>query len=146
MDNFENDRIILDRFYETISWKNECEEIEFSERILLKTSCSLELVANSNIGILPNTLGSVYCLKQLFPNSDLKPGLIIWGNPPDFVVHEYISFCCQFDPSVHVRFIDIPAQLAYSSFLTEALDGIDWQRSIEGLAKGNKNPVWSWDK
>lgn len=146
MDNFENDRIILDRFYETISWKNECEEIEFNERILLKTPCSLDLVANSNVGIISNTIDSVYCLRQLFPNSGLEPGLIIWGNPPDFVVHEYISFCCQWNPPVHVQFIDIPARLAYSRFLTKALDGIDWQRSIEGLAKGNKNPVWIWDK
>lgn len=142
MDSLVTDRKILDELYETVSWKDECEEIEFENRLLLKTSCSVELVAHCKSGILPSCLSSIYCRDRLSP--DLEPGLIIWGNPEKFLVEEFIISSKRL--GVFTRFIDIPARLAYSSFLTRALDGIDWQRSLEGLAKGNKKPVWSWDK
>lgn len=144
LDNIINDRIVLDRFYDLISWQDQCEEVEFNARILLKTPHSLELVAHCSTGILKNCLGSRYCLDFLYSKSNLKPGLIIWGKPDKRLVDAYMTFSCQH--GVHVSFVDVQARLAYSRFLTKALDGIDWQRSLEGLAKGDKKPVWSWDK
>jgi hypothetical protein len=132
------DKEVIEQFYEQISWKDECEEIVFGDRTLLKTPCTLDLVCHYQ-GILPNIISSIEVNKQ-FKDFKLKPGIIIWGNPENVIVDVYIENCAFY--KVHPVFIDTRARLAYSRFVNRALDGIDWVRSAESVAKGGTKPVW----
>ncbi len=143
------DKEVVEQLYEQVSWQDECEEIPYydrlsgCDRLLLKTSVSL-MIPVHYMGILPNTILAVEVTKTVAP--ELTPCLLIWGNPDRAIVESYIETCLRHTPAVHPWFIDVAARVSYSRYVTRALDGIDWQRSFENVAKGSTRPVWSWDE
>lgn len=70
---------------------------------------------------------------------------LVWGNPPDVEADRIVWVCAK--ERIATAWIDVDAQLRYAGFVTRCLDGIDWQRSLEGAISDGENskPVFEWD-
>jgi hypothetical protein len=137
------DKEVIEQFYTEISWKDECEEIEYGNRLLLKTDVTIKVP--TYYGVYGDGVDLAIALASKF---QVKPYLLLWGNAPKEMVEGIWWDSHKKTPHVYISWISpYHNQMFWSNDMTfKALDGIDWQRSIEGLAKGSKKPVWSWDK
>lgn len=138
------DREVIEQFYREISWKDKCEEIEYGDRTLLKTD--LVIRVPTYYEEYENGVNFAFAVASEFRT---KPFLLLWGDAPQEIVESiWWDSHKRMPHQIYIHWIPpYEDQAWWSDEMTfKALDGIDWQRSIEGLAKGNKNPVWSWDK
>jgi hypothetical protein len=129
---------IIQSFYNQISWVDECSILQIDGIEFVKTDIALYLpcdwkCAESSAGIV--SLAAEF--------QGLEPVLIVGGDPSREVVEQiYIN---AIERNVVVIFVDAAAIIAKAQFITQALDGIDWPRTMGNIAKGNDTPVWEWE-
>ena len=142
---------IINRFFQTISWQEECtvELINNIPHVVYNPDKTLLLpIQHTEFGnILSGTNDSLF--KSLLQYQDGKRGLIVDGNIDRSGV-EIICIVGGMEKYSYTPFFVAPAtRINYGRFVASVLDGVDWERSLEAIASSkddeNVQPIFEWD-
>jgi hypothetical protein len=129
---------IIKIFYNQISWADECSIVQIDGIEFVQSNSCLYLPCHYK-HVEPSARITSLSAERL----KLEPALIVWGNPTKDLAQQIYS--SETKRGILVVFVDAIAKVAQSQFIVSALDGIDWQRTSEGIAQGGKQLVWEWD-
>ena len=141
---------IIHKFFETISWGDEC-NVHFVNNLI-------PVVTHDDTWFLPcwyeneqqfkreiaTILALVETAKEL-ENLEKKPCLIIDG---DFKPQAIDGLLWQLQTmSVTPFFVTIKSQINYDHWMMRALDGLDWGRTFQAFCEKGRDakPVMQWD-
>jgi hypothetical protein len=130
---------VIHKFYEQISWVDQCHEITYDGRTMLANPYTLAVPSHWQQWH-PN-LAFIIPLAQEY---SLEPELIIWGNPNPYDT-EKISWKV-IKSGAHIVFIDVKARLTYSRFVLRSLDGANFQKTFENFIADIGEVIWTWDE
>lgn len=133
---------VIKQFYLLISWQNMCQEIEYGDRTLLKTEKTIKLPS-----FYENYQESLDFAVKLASEFSLRPYLILWGDAPQEMVERIWWESKRKTPRVHITWIPpyFDQMLWCDDMTLKALEGIDWDKSLQNVLTGDKKPVWSWE-
>lgn len=146
-ENLFTDNQIIEKFLDSVSWGDECEIFYLNDRMLMKS-----VKSEPNIIFVPchyeNYMEGVATAISIGSLYKLFPWVLMYGDASkENVGHLWHLAHTAWGKAVHVSWVTpIRCSFDWNRMTTRALDGIDWVRSAENVAKGNKKPVWSWDK
>ncbi|MBD2409485.1 hypothetical protein H6H01_01915 [Nostoc calcicola FACHB-3891] len=128
-----SDRQVIDQFYEQVSWQDECCEMIVFNRTWIRHDGSKSLFLPCHYEDYDQAKNLLLSLATGFK---YEPSMIIYGDPDKSKVEELI-FKRQTETTINLDFIDVKAKVAYSRFISRALDGIDWGKAFTEVSKGN---------
>ena len=121
-----NNREAIDKFYDRISWVDQCKEAYFESKLICFCPHSVYLPIDwesFDLGIKSVVRASVFY--------GLEPSLLITGDAPQEVVEKTWWASHQYNPLIHSQWINHKQQIWFTRFTTRALDGFNWNQSFK---------------
>lgn len=129
---------VINRFKQQISWGDKTQLIVDGDQTYMATDKCLYVPTHFD----KVRTGELIMLAAIYKKAVFA---LIWGDPSE---EKALLLCDRLiRVKLHAAFIDLIGQMAWADYVTRALDGIDWQRSLEAIAKDEDKarPVFEWE-
>lgn len=121
-----NHQEIIDKFYNRISWANECQEETFEDRLICYCSDFVYLPAFYGDYLKDSEI--IVRASKVF---NREPAMLLYGDAERSMVEKIWWWSHKHDPMIDVGWHDITREIWKNRLTTQFLDGINWQESFK---------------